>query len=73
MRFYVDRIEDGFAVLEDAAQERLRVPLSDLPAGTREGASLFLRDGVYVADTSDEHDRRHRMYLKLRELGMPAE
>ena len=68
MRFYVDRIENGFAVLEDAAQDRLRVALRELPEGTREGSSLFLRDGKYVLDTEDERARRHRMFMLLQSM-----
>ena len=68
MKFYVDRIEDGIAVLEDAAQERLRVPVADLPEGTREGSSLFFRDGGYVLDSEDERARRHKMFLLLQDM-----
>lgn len=62
----IDRIEDGFAVLEIAENKFDTVPVSVLPEGAREGSVLEFRDGVYTLDKDAEKQRKRRL------LGMQA-
>ena len=47
----IDRIEEGWAVCEGPDDEMIRLEVSRLPAGVREGDCLFL-DGSTVAKAS---------------------
>ena len=47
----IDRIEEGWAVCEGPDDEMIRLEVSRLPAGVREGDCLFLDgDGRWQAD-----------------------
>jgi len=62
---YVDRIEDGKAVLDLDRGGRLLLDLADLPPGTKEGAVLR----VTFTDDPDERRRREARVVDLqREL-----
>lgn len=58
---YVDRIENGFAVLEIEKDRFDTVPLSVLPEGTREGSALEFVGGVYQLNEAAERVRRRRL------------
>jgi Protein of unknown function (DUF3006). len=53
----IDRIADGIAVLEQDDRTLLRVPLSQLPPGAKEGDCLRTENGVYFSEP-EETDRR---------------
>jgi hypothetical protein len=66
MRITVDRVEGDRAVLEfagdDGAIETVAVPLSALPPGTQEGASLTFH--AELTDTSEAEARLARLRKK---------
>ncbi len=64
----VDRIEGDIAVCEADADTYLDVPLSTLPAETREGSVLRLAGGAYIIDENEEQERRSRIEQKARKL-----
>lgn len=68
MRYVVDRIEEGIAVLENESSEHINVCLSDLPSGVRDGSILMLKDGHYELDMSAEEKRRAEMFQKQQHL-----
>ena len=74
MKFTVDRIGEGKAVLESETGERLVIDASLLPDGTREGSCLTQTDGVFLRDTPRETQRRKQIRKKLtrvKEAGCP--
>ncbi|MBQ6019025.1 MAG: DUF3006 domain-containing protein [Clostridia bacterium] len=62
----IDRIENGYAVLEIGENRFDTVPVSVLPKGAREGSVLAERNGVYTLDAAAEKARKKRL------LGMQA-
>lgn len=68
MRYIVDRIEGGVAVLErdDLAFED--VPLSELPAGTVRHDCLELEGGVWRIDRERTEERKRLVAEKMRGL-----
>lgn len=69
MNYYVDRIEDGFAVLDNDAGERLIACVSDLPSGIRDGSVLKrLADGSFAIDETAENERRRALADRLQRL-----
>ena len=68
MRFIVDRIEEGIAVLERDDLAHVEVSFSELPDGTAEG-SVLIFDGVsYTFDLDEESLRKKRIYEKQQSL-----
>lgn len=60
----VDRIEEGTAIVySDGAKSE--IPLSELPAGVREGNVLKQQNGVWEIDKSAEEKRRKEIAEKL--------
>lgn len=57
----VDRLEGTKAVVETEAGVFIRVPLSRLPPGVREGDALTLREGRYSIDTLETKRRGERV------------
>ena len=68
MRYTVDRIGEGRAVLESETGERLVLDASLLPEGTREGSCLTETDGVFRADPVREKKRKKKLFRMLRGL-----
>ena len=68
MKYVVDRIDRGRAVLESDTGERLAVKASLLPEGTREGSCLTETDGVFHPDPTREKKRRKKLFGMLRSL-----
>ena len=55
----IDRIEEGWAVCEGPDDEMIRLEVSRLPAGVREGDCLFLDDdGRWQVDEQLTRQRR---------------
>lgn len=63
----VDRIENDTAVCEREDMSVVKLPLSALPQGTREGSVLKVENGVYSLDNS-EKNRRRKHILELQDL-----
>ena len=68
MKYTVDRIGEGRAVLESETGERLVIEASLLPEGAREGSCLTETDGVFLPDPVRERKRRKKLYRMLRSL-----
>jgi len=68
MRYVIDRITDGKAVLEDENAEHIVIDASLLPQSAREGSVVIEKDGVYISDITEEKRRRRRLYLMLNKL-----
>lgn len=64
---YVDRIEEGIAVLIGDDGERLELPLESLPEGTREGSLLRQTPCGFEPDPG-EAERRRLMAERTRRL-----
>lgn len=69
MKYYVDRIEEGVAVMDNDLGEQIKVPLSRLPDGIRDG-SVLERDenGIFTHNEDAEAQRRKEMSERLRRL-----
>lgn len=67
-KFIVDRIENGFAVLERENLSHENVPLADLPSGTKEGSVLLFDNGAYFLDSYSETEIRKRIIEKQRSI-----
>ncbi len=68
MRFTVDRIEEGFAVLERDDLTHIYVKVSLLPSDVKEGSLLEFDGGVYTLLTAIEHERRELIIKKQRNI-----
>ena len=62
MEYYVDRIEADEAVCETPDGETLRLPLTALPEGTREGSVLREEEGVFILDDAAAEARRATLF-----------
>lgn len=67
MKFIVDRIEEGIAVLEKEDFTHIHINLSELPEGTKEGSVLSFDGTTYVPD-SDEEERRRKRILEMQNM-----
>ncbi len=63
----IDRIEDGFAVIEDD-DRHFEVPVSMLDNDVREGDTVILSDGIYIADKNVSSERRDEIIKLQNEL-----
>ncbi len=68
MKYTVDRIEEGVAVLENELSEHINIPLSELPAGIRDGSVIVYNNDHYELDLSSEEKRRAEMFAKQQRL-----
>lgn len=59
----IDRIEDGFAVIEDE-DRHFEVAVTELAEDVREGDAVILENGVYIKDISAAEKLRGEI-LKL--------
>jgi len=64
MRYIVDRIEDGLAVLEKEDGSFEHIPSEKLPEGVHEGSMLVLHDGAWALDLQGEEERRKQVFAK---------
>ena len=68
MMYIVDRFEGKYGVLEDVDGVMTNVPISDLPAGVREG-DVLVRDGQeYMVDAGKTEARKKKMKEMMGEL-----
>ena len=68
MRYIIDRISEGRAVLESETGEMVTKPLSVLPAGVREGSCLTEHGGMFMHDAEREALRRKKLSAMLRRM-----
>ncbi len=68
MRYIIDRISEGKAVLESETGEMVVKPLSELPVGVREGSCLTECGGAYLPDHKREAIRRKKLSAVLNRL-----
>ena len=68
MRYIVDRIEGGVAVLERDDLELVDVPLSELPEGVRQHDCLEEDGGSWRMDLDRTSERKRRIEEKMRRL-----
>ena len=64
----VDRIEDGYAVVENDCGEMERIPLGKLPEGIHEGSVIISSADGYSLDAESERIRRASMAKRTRSL-----
>lgn len=64
----VDRIESGFAVCEGANRTAVDLPLSELPAGIKEGDVIRLEGEAYQIDREETERRREENRRLLESL-----
>ena len=69
MRYTVDRIEEGLAVLEAEDRTMQTVPLSQLPHGIREGAVVTASEDGFTVD--EDTARAARIREKMKRLLKP--
>lgn len=68
MKLTVERIYDGFAVLEKEDYSHIEVEMSVLPSGTKEGSVLLFDGTNYSIDISAEAEIRRRIIGKQRTI-----
>lgn len=68
MKVTVDRIEEGFAVLEKDDLTHENIPLSLLPDGIKEGSVLSFDGDAYALDPDAEAEARERIIRKQRNV-----
>ena len=68
MYYTVDRIEGGYAVIEDPDAGVQNIKLSDLPDGIKEGDKLRLEDNIYIIDA--DYTRLRKKELSERFMKM---
>ncbi|MBE6773475.1 MAG: DUF3006 domain-containing protein [Ruminococcaceae bacterium] len=68
MKLTVDRIEEDFAVLEKEDMSHESIPVSLLPAGTKEGSVLTFDGTTYTLDPDAEAEARARIISKQRSI-----
>lgn len=68
MKYAVDQIIDGIAVLENLeTKEKKEIGISELPHNTKEG-SILIEEKVYKIDSKEEDKRRKMLRNKLERL-----
>ena len=68
MKYIIDRLEEGLAICETEARERITVPVIHLPENVKEGDVLQAEDGLFSLDTEETDKRRKEMKKKLMDL-----
>ena len=68
MKLKVDRIEEGFAVIEKEDLSYENISLSLLPEGTKEGSVLIFDGATYILDSDAEAEARERIIKKQRSI-----
>ena len=69
MKFSVDRIEEGIAVLENInSKEIIEVEISELDFAIFEGNILVYETGIFSLDKSEEELRREALRERLNNL-----
>jgi hypothetical protein len=68
MQYIIDRIEQELAICEEESGAMVKLPLKELPKGSREGDVLFKRNGTFQFDGEETNRRRQKMREKLNRL-----
>lgn len=69
MRAIIDRLEDGFAVVELEDETTVNIPLETAPAGAREGAVVEYENGAILSiDEQATAERAARLRSRLERL-----
>lgn len=69
MKYSVDRIIEGIAVLEDLQSNGIiEVELKNLPNDIHEGSILVFKDGYYQIEIEEEKNRRDSLRERLDRL-----
>ena len=63
MKYTVDRIEGDIAVLENEDERRVKVKMSLLPEGVREGCCLTEENGAFRLDEASAEALRRKHYM----------
>lgn len=66
-RYIIDRIEEGFAVVE-CDGEMLNIKLDILPKGVKSGDILLNTGGDFVIDNEETQERRQKIIKLQQEL-----
>jgi len=61
MKYTVDRIEEGIAVCEDGNENIVKIQLSLLPDGVKEGDMLEASNDGFVICREETEERRKKM------------
>jgi len=68
-KWIADRFEENIAVLENAATlETMTLPKPDLPAHTKPGDTLILRDGIWHVDKAETEARQQRIQERFNRI-----
>ena len=68
MKYSIDRIDNGVAVMITENGERRISPVTLLPDGCKEGSVLLEKDGKFLHDLPAETKRRRRFFLLQRRV-----
>ena len=68
MKFTVEAIEDGIAILENIYGEKIEISVDNLPDGIKEGSILTSIDDDFKILIEDTRERRRMMFEKQRRL-----
>lgn len=68
MRYTVDRINEGIAVLEAEDGSHISINIDQLPLTIREGSSVISENGVFSHDAEFENERRKKLFRKRQRL-----
>ncbi len=68
MQYIIDRIEQNIAICEEESGNMVKLPLEELPKGSREGDVLFKINGAFQFDGEETNRRRQKMREKLNRL-----
>ena len=72
MRYTVDRIGGGMAVLESETGERRTVESAILPENVKEGDCLTEADDVFSLNAEQTSERRKKLHARLKALARRA-
>jgi len=64
-RWVIDRIEEGWAVLENAAMDTVDLPQASLPEGTQPGDTLVWQNNTWHFDHAETASRAQRIRERL--------
>lgn len=68
IKYTVDRVEDGIAVLEKEDLSHVELKVSEIPFTVKEGNVLLFDEGKFILDFSEEEERRKTILEKQRNI-----
>ena len=69
MKYIVDRIENGIAILEIFdSSEMIEVDVNLLPSDIHDGSIIYYESGVYSLDLDEEEIRRKKIEDRFKRL-----